>query len=287
MSTKRTTTPRLRQLFDDDLHSSIDVVLPNDPLEREHQRVIALRRRATQVSHIGAVATVADAQVVEAGLRVSFDIPSDATPVDLVAVARSDLRAAIAILTSIAESLASLHDAGLAHGGITCSRILRRPDGTGFIVGFDGREAPADDVAAMGSLVLDVIPSGSLPAETAATLLRAVDSVADLRPTMSDIAQALSGVRQRTMVSPPARRRRQDPGGHVSEGERPAPPVMGNSDDGETGESSLHSIARARRHRHVRQRHSRARGALPAPILVGLASSAGTWVVALVVLGRG
>ncbi len=163
------------------------------------------------------------ARPIAGGVGVDLLVPADARSIDEVGTVdvsgrqfceQLSVERLRLLLTPVVESLCLLHDAGLAHGGITMSAIHWRSDGGGVLVGFDPQARSDDDVADIAALILDHLPPGSIDAPGAALLTRAVDADPHRTPTMAEIAQVLSRlgrgvgpVSSRRVDSPPARRR--------------------------------------------------------------------------------
>lgn len=64
------------------------------------------------------------------------------------------------IAAGVAETLADLHDIGIVHGRLDASHVLSAVDGRPVLCGFgpdDGGRSPADDVAAVGALIVELL----------------------------------------------------------------------------------------------------------------------------------
>ena len=63
------------------------------------------------------------------------------------------------LLASVATTLADLHAAGIVHGGIDATHVLLHPEGRTVLCSLGRGGIPADDVAALGRLVTDLLAS--------------------------------------------------------------------------------------------------------------------------------
>jgi len=107
----------------------------------------------------------------------------------------------ITIALAVVEALVALHDAGLAHGGISADTVLVAPDGSVHLTGCgaawrrppgDPRgPRPSDDVAHVGDLVRDALGAGTGHSALVLVALRAGDPDALLRPDAVDLRTAL------------------------------------------------------------------------------------------------
>lgn len=61
------------------------------------------------------------------------------------------------LMASVATTLADLHERGVVHGDLDASHVLLRPDGPPVLTGPTGDGEPADDVAALGRLVITLL----------------------------------------------------------------------------------------------------------------------------------
>ena len=275
------------------------IVVPTSDHAWQVQRVISLAlRRGADRLHVGeGICAVVDARPMSGGVGVDLLVPADARHLDEVGAGDVSGRLFAGqlsvdglqrLLTPIVESLCLLHDAGLAHGGITMSAVHSRSDGRGVLVGFDPQARMDDDVADVATLILDHLPTGSIDGQAAAVLTRAVDRDPHRTPTMVDLAQVLSRlgrgvvpVSSRRVDSPPARRRLVDASGV------PVPEsIIGSAGAPEV----IDPIRRMRGNLPHRQGHRgehRARRArsVPWPLVSAAAgSSVVTWLIASVVM---
>ena len=174
------------------------LTLPPDLVERDRVRRQALRVGA--IEHPG-LAPLRSADFAGDGLALTW-----AVPVDSHAMGSDD--DAIAVLAPIAAGLAVLHDAGVAHGGVTADAV-HVSGGRGLITGWRPGGSPADDVAALVGMLDAALPSGSVGADVVHLLVAGVDPDPDVRPSMARVASVLDGASRCASppVSPPAQRR--------------------------------------------------------------------------------
>jgi hypothetical protein len=74
------------------------------------------------------------------------------------------VRTVAGLVAAVAATLADLHDTGLVHGRIDGSHVLLGGHGRPVLCGFgpdSGDHTPADDVEALGSLLIDLLGSGA------------------------------------------------------------------------------------------------------------------------------
>lgn len=69
------------------------------------------------------------------------------------------------VLASVATTLADLHGAGVVHGGIDGSHVLLHPEGRTVLCSLGRGGSPADDVAALGRLVAELLAAAPPPPE--------------------------------------------------------------------------------------------------------------------------
>ncbi len=133
------------------------------------------------------------------GLSLTHRVPVDAITVAELAATRP-LRPGhvLAVARSVTTSLAGLHEAGLAHGSVGPVSVLVGLDGSIVLTSSGAAHArstdpprTADDVAAVGELVRDLLGSGSAPGSLVVAALRASDGDPLLRPTASALLAAL------------------------------------------------------------------------------------------------
>lgn len=172
--------------------------LPPDLVERDRVRRQALRVGA--IEHPG-LAPLRSADFAGAGLALTWAVPADSH-----AMGSDD--DAIAVLAPIAAGLALLHDAGVAHGGVTEDAVLVS-GGRGLLTGWRPGGSPAADVAALIGLLDAALPSGSVGADVVQLLVAGVDPDPAVRPSMARVASVLDSASRRTppLISPPAQRR--------------------------------------------------------------------------------
>lgn len=174
------------------------LALAPDLVERDRIRRQALRVGA--VRHDG-LAPLREASFAGEGLALTWEVPVDADP---LAVGID----ALAALAPVAAGLALLHDAGLAHGGITHAGIHVH-GGHGVLSGWRPGGTPAGDVADLVALLDACLPSGSVDADVAQLLIAGSDPDPASRPSMARIAAILERAARMSyaVTSPPAHRR--------------------------------------------------------------------------------
>ena len=191
------------------------LALPPDLVERDRVRRQALR--------VGAVR--------HEGLALMWEVPGEREgigPGDGV----------LAALAPVAAGLALLHDAGLAHGGVSEANVHVQA-GRGVLSGWRPGGTPEGDVAALVALIDSFLPSASVGAEIAQILIAGSDPDPAARPTMARIAAALdrAAVSSGRAAEPPL-------SGHT------APPISPPAHrrarvvhEGEASTSSLRAVA--------------------------------------------
>lgn len=174
------------------------LALAPDLVERDRIRRQALRVGA--VRHDG-LAPLREAAFAGEGLALTWEVPVDADP---LAVGID----ALAALEPVAAGLALLHDAGLAHGGITHAGI-HVYGGRGVLSGWRPGGTPAGDVADFVALLDACLPSASVDADVAQVLIAGGDPDPASRPSMARIAAVLERASRLSyaVTSPPAHRR--------------------------------------------------------------------------------
>ena len=172
--------------------------LPPDLVERDRVRRQALRVGA--IEHPG-LAPLRSADFAGAGLALTWAVPADSHAMD----SGDD---AIAVLAPIAAGLALLHDAGVAHGGVTADAV-HVSGGRGLLTGWRPGGSPADDVADLIGLLEAALPSGSVGADVVQLLVAGVDPDPQVRPSMARVASVLDSTSRCASppISPPAQRR--------------------------------------------------------------------------------
>ena len=156
------------------------LALPPDLVERDRVRRQALRVGA--VRHDG-LAPLREVAFAGEGLALTWEVP--VTSEDLVADA-----SALSALAPVAAGLAQLHDAGLAHGGVSEASVHVQA-GRGSLSGWRPGGSPEGDVAALVALIDACLPPASVGAEIAQILIAGSDPDPAARPTMARIAAAL------------------------------------------------------------------------------------------------
>ena len=174
------------------------LALPPDLVERDRIRRQALR--AGGVVHPG-LAGLRSAAFAGDGLALTWEVPAGSAGI-------GPADDPIAVLAPIASGLALLHDAGLAHGGVTADAVHVR-EGSGCLTGWRPGGTPADDVAALVGVLDAWLPQGSVGADVVQVLVAGADPDPATRPTMARVAAVLAGsaVRAVPLISPPAQRR--------------------------------------------------------------------------------
>ena len=140
---------------------------------------------------------------------LEHSVPAGATSwSQLTAGRRATVGEAAAVGLAVAAALTALHDADLAHGGVTGQCVLVEPDGSIVLgscgaawraaPGESGRSGvgplPPDDVQALAALLRDCFDSGTISAELALLLIRASDEDPRLRPDITEVATVLGTV---------------------------------------------------------------------------------------------
>lgn len=178
------------------------IPLPPDLVERDRVRRQALRVGA--VDHPG-LAPLRDVAFVGDGLALTWDLPvgAESMPGTLITPER-----AVALLAPVAAGLALLHDAGLAHGGVT-SATLHVVDGQAVLAGWRPGGTPTGDVRDVLAILDSLLPSASVGADIAHLLITGADPDPSARPSMARVAAALdqAATRGAPPISPPAHRR--------------------------------------------------------------------------------
>ena len=198
-----------------------------DLVERDRVRRQALRVGA--VRHEG-LASLKEAAFAGEGLALTWEVPLD----DEGLCAGDGVLAALA---PIASGLALLHDAGLAHGGVTASSVHVYL-GRGVLSGWRPGGTPEGDVTDLVTLIDAYLPSASVGADVAQILIAGADPDPAVRPSMARIAAVLARASDARLpqISPPAHRRarlgeapppRPAEPGAVNAAARPALPVQG------------------------------------------------------------
>ena len=169
-----------------------------DLVERDRIRRQALRVGA--VRHEG-LAPLKEAAFAGEGLALTWEVPLDDE-----GLGTGD--GVLAALAPIAAGLALLHDAGLAHGGVTASSVHVHL-GRGILSGWRPGGTPEADVTDLVSLIDAYLPSASVGADVAQILIAGSDPDPSARPSMARIAAALARAADARLphISPPAHRR--------------------------------------------------------------------------------
>ena len=176
------------------------LTLPPDLIERDRVRRQALRAGALE--HPG-LARLRTAAFAGDGLALTWEIPAGSRGV-------SDGDDVLAVLAPVAAGLALLHDAGLAHGGIT-SDAVHVWSGRGILTGWRPGGSAPDDVARLAALLESWLPSASVGGDLVPILIAGCDPDAAARPTMARLAAAIEAAGRHSSFmpppSPPAQRR--------------------------------------------------------------------------------
>lgn len=185
------------------------LALAPDLVERDRIRRQALRVAAVRHEGLSPLREVAFAGE---GLALTWEVPVESE--SLVTG-----EAALAALAPVAAGLALLHDAGLAHGGIS-QGSLRVHDGRGVLSGWRPGGTPEADVHDLVALLEACLPPSSVSADVAHLLIAGSDPDPATRPTMAKVAAVLehASVVHAPLISPPAHRR-----ARVSEAPPPRP----------------------------------------------------------------
>jgi hypothetical protein len=174
------------------------LALPPDLVERDRVRRQALRVGA--VRHEG-LAPLREVAFAGEGLALTWEVPGERE-----GLVHDD--SVLAALAPVAAGLALLHDAGLAHGGVSEANVHVQA-GRGVLSGWRPGGTPEGDVAALVALIDLSLPSASVGAEITQILIAGSDPDPAARPTMARIAAALdrAAVYVAPPISPPAHRR--------------------------------------------------------------------------------
>ena len=136
------------------------------------------------------------------GIALVHRVPAASTSLAQLRV-EGPLRAGhvLAVALAVSGALVDLHEAGLAHGGITADQVLVAPDGSVLLAGAGAAWSrapgdprgprPSDDIADVGDLVRDALGSGSGHSALVLVALRAGAADALLRPDAVELRAAL------------------------------------------------------------------------------------------------
>lgn len=174
------------------------IALPPDLVERDRVRRQALR--VGGVRHEG-LALLKEAAFAGEGLALTWQVPADDEGLDI-----GD--GTLAALAPIAAGLALLHDAGLAHGGVTADAVHVHL-GRGVLSGWRPGGTLEGDVTALVALIGEHLPPASVGADVAQMLIAGSDPDPGARPSMARLAAVLARAADARVpyVSPPAHRR--------------------------------------------------------------------------------
>jgi len=174
------------------------LALAPDLVERDRVRRQALRAGAVQ--HPG-LAPLRTAAFAGEGLALTWEVPAGSR-------GWSDGDDPIAVLAPIAGALALLHDAGVAHGGVSADAV-HVANGRGLLTGWRPGGTPAADVAALIALLDAWLPAGSVGSDVVQVLVAGADPDPAARPSMARVAAVLDSAATRITfpISPPAQRR--------------------------------------------------------------------------------
>lgn len=189
------------------------LTLPPDLVARDRVRRQALRAGAAR--HEG-LAPLREATFAGEGLALTWEVPAGSEHLTVG-------EGALSALAPIAAGLALLHDAGVAHGGVTGAAVHVH-EGRGVLSGWRPEGTPASDVAHFVALLDTYLPPASVGAEIAQLMISGADPDPGVRPSMARIAAALERAAAVAAypISPPAHRRAR-PG--ETPPPRPAEPV--------------------------------------------------------------
>lgn len=120
-------------------------------------RLRALGERLGDAAHPGVVEVVSSGPLDEDGWELR--LAHGGRPVGVVGALRPGQVAALA--AAVAATLADLHATGIVHGRLDASHVLIGPDGRPLLCGFavpsELAAEPADDVAALGELIVSLL----------------------------------------------------------------------------------------------------------------------------------
>ena len=181
-------------------HTTITTLLalPPDLVERDRVRRQALRVGA--VRHEG-LAPLKEAAFAGEGLALTWEVPLDDE-----GLSAGD--GVLATLAPIAAGLALLHDAGLAHGGVTAGSVHVHL-GRGVLSGWRPGGTAEGDVTDLVALIDAYLPSASVGADVAQIVIAGSDPDPAARPSMARVAGVLARAADARLphISPPAHRR--------------------------------------------------------------------------------
>jgi hypothetical protein len=181
--------------------------------------------RLRQAAHPGVVAVVAVAGPPVCELRTRYS----GEPVGLWA---GTLQSVAGLGAAVATTLADLHGVGVIHGRIDATHILVGEDGRPRLCGFShpGRTAPADDVAALAAVMIDLLDRARAPRDgrllrrwlgrgqahnqeraLRLALQRADDPVPSRRPNARVLADAILAAVPGAELPPPSRPAKAEP----------------------------------------------------------------------------
>jgi hypothetical protein len=144
--------------------------------QRASQDLLAEGRALRRLAGLAVPDVVAHEHDGRGGVRLVTTFTSGPLPIS------------VDILALAAGTLAGAHGRGVHHGGLDHRSLAAGAGGELRIVGWRGSGTPADDVAGLGSLLLQ------LPGTRAAGR-RATAADPDSRPTMRSLAEMLEGMR--------------------------------------------------------------------------------------------
>ncbi|MFZ4510608.1 MAG: hypothetical protein ACOYNJ_06570 [Candidatus Nanopelagicales bacterium] len=174
------------------------LALAPDLVERDRVRRQALRVAAVRHEGLSPLREVAFAGE---GLALTWEIPVESESLVMG-------EGALAALAPVAAGLALLHDAGLAHGGIS-QGSLHVHDGRGVLCGWQPGGTPEADVHDLVALLHACLPPSSVSADVAHLLIAGADPDPETRPSMAKVAAVLehASAVHAPLISPPAHRR--------------------------------------------------------------------------------
>ena len=211
------------------------LALAPDLVERDRIRRQALRMAAVRHEGLSPLREVAFAGE---GLALTWEVPVESE--SLITG-----EGALAALVPVAAGLALLHDAGLAHGGIS-QGSLHVHDGRGVLCGWRPGGTPEADVHDLVALLDACLPPSSVSADVAHLLIAGADPDPATRPTMAKVAAVLEHACavHAPLISPPAHRR-----ARIGEAPppRPADPIAADVAPRRSGTTTVRGRHAARR----------------------------------------
>ena len=234
-----------------DAQPAAEVTLPSDPIEQEDWRRGLARLCGVRHAHVvPVVSTRVDGQVLRvrhdevAGLRAASEwIPPGCS------ISPGE---AVTLGVALARGLAALHQAGVCRGGrLTLADVAVHADGRpAWRLGWalprgrfdaEGGGDAADDVAALASLLRDLLAERTAPGPLTLVLLRAADDDRRHRPSGTQLADSLVSSCAAVPLALPGTRM---PTVHEVRAESPGEGAGATAQPGGRHETSAHALRR-------------------------------------------